>query len=68
MLMLLVELASYVAYLKIIYKTLYMNAKTSYSRALIVRQLAYPNPGLLVSERKTISLLQLFLEIKGEVI
>ena len=32
-----------------------------------MRQLAYPNPCLLVSERKIISLLQLFLEIKGQV-
>lgn len=44
-----------------------MNARTLYSRALIMRQLAYLNPGLLVSERKIISLLQLFLEVKGEV-
>ena len=44
-----------------------MNARTSYSRALILKQLAYPIPCLLVSERKIISLLQLFLEIKGQV-
>lgn len=52
---------------KIIYKSLYMNARTLYSRALIMRQLVYLNPGLLVSERKIISLLQLFLEMKEEV-
>lgn len=44
-----------------------MNARTLYSRALIMRQLVYLNPGLLVSERKIISLLQLFLEMKEEV-